>query len=57
MGGFRPLSFLSTLGERLVPEAVPANGGAKLASGRSAGTGATGATGATRAAAAEDPRG
>jgi acetyl-CoA carboxylase carboxyl transferase subunit beta len=24
--GFRPLSFLSTLGERLIPEAAPANG-------------------------------
>jgi acetyl-CoA carboxylase carboxyl transferase subunit beta len=39
ISGFRPLSFLSTLGDRLVPEAAPTNGGssgARLPVGRGA---------------------
>jgi acetyl-CoA carboxylase carboxyl transferase subunit beta len=39
ISGFRPLSFLTTLGDRLVPEAAPGNGssgGARLPVGRGA---------------------
>jgi acetyl-CoA carboxylase carboxyl transferase subunit beta len=58
MGGFRPLSFLSTLGDRLVPEAAPTNGGTKSPPGRSGATGVTGASGAAGpVGAADDGRG